>query len=327
MYPARARLHGPPRLAQDAGGGDSMWASALTAVGSGGGGGASSTTEVGQWFSSTEGSATVMALNAVGSIYGIPAGSIVQSVASLFGGQVLSHEERERRELGRTTGQVQAMIAEIHAAGTPEVLWTTLVKWQSGYVGGSTPLAVAVSLPGLTPAEWTRWVILPTGMQGFTLEQVARTMQQRHGWSSFSVEELLRQHPGVGTPNQWYPVYTPAGFFQALVAHPTYLHAGVQAGVTQASLDASNQAVASAILGQLAKLAQAGQLQRITATGQTSSGGLTGATTAGALLGAPIFPSASGIWWFWPALVGVGALGLTWLSRRGRRRAGALPAF
>lgn len=319
MYPARGRLHGPPRLAQDAGGGDGMWATALSAVGSSGGG-AGSETEVGQWFSSTEGSATVMTLNAVGSIYGIPAGSIVQSVASLFGGRVVSHAAREQSELQRTTGQVQDMIAEIHAATTPEALWTTLVKWQSGYVGGTSALAVAIQMPGLTPAEWRRWVTLPTGMESFALEEVARRLD----WPS--VDRMLANLPFVGEPNQYYPVLTRAGFFQALVAHPTYLHAGVQAGVTPSRLTASNQAVASAILGQLSKLAQSGQLQRITQTGQTSSGALTGAATAGALLGPPTFAGGlTGTWWFWPALVGAGALGLTWLTRRGRR--GAAAAF
>lgn len=157
------------------------------------------------------------------------------------GRPVLSHAVREAREVQQVGGVVQTMITEIGQAQTADQLWATLLKWQSGYVGGTSSVAVSINFPDNdTPKLLDADVVLPGGYTSLAQYQSTR---------GYPIGSNFPVFP-VGNPNATYPVLTKAAFFKYVQAGIVF-RANTQAGVTAAKLDPINIAVANAILNQL----------------------------------------------------------------------------
>jgi hypothetical protein len=183
---------------------------------------------------------------------------VLLTIAGMFsGGPELTHAQREQLEVQRVGGQVDVFIQQIQAARSLSALWQVLVAWQSGYVGGTSSVAVALmlapSLPGapLTQSQYAAWLddqvaaswlSLPTGQ---TSAQVAATFYyQTQGGT---VAHLIFP----GNPNATYAVFDMTGFYHYLQLQPEALIAGTQAGVTQSMLVPYNINVRNAILNAL----------------------------------------------------------------------------
>ncbi len=201
---------------------------------------------------------------------GAAVGALLMIAGGLFGGKPqLTHAQREAREVARVGGTVQGMIGEIQATSSLDALWDTLVRWQSGYVGGTSPVAVSVSLyvgvdrenaltlemfaprarqalNALEALVADGSIILPTGKTNYA--EAVGADPARIGSAGFQV------NVGVGKPNVYYPVFTKAGFFKQFQSNPGRLFIGTQAGVTPSMLDPINTAVRNTILNQLDRL-------------------------------------------------------------------------
>lgn len=141
------------------------------------------------------------------------------------------------------------MVTELHAAATPDALWRVLVRWDSGYVGGSSPVAIGSFIRGLTATEKELLVqrgliLLPAGTPaGTTLHDWSLS----HGWSEAA---WAGADVTTGNLNSYYPVLTPQGFF-ALVAIGKQVGVSLQAGITPALIEPFNQSITRVILERL----------------------------------------------------------------------------
>lgn len=76
--------------------------------------------------------------------------AIVKALLGLFGSSLFgggeSHAVREMREVQRTLEQASGLARELGQALSPRELVRTLWRWQTGYCGGVTPLAIMASL-------------------------------------------------------------------------------------------------------------------------------------------------------------------------------------
>lgn len=76
---------------------------------------------------------------------GAAVGALLMIAGSLFGGKPqLSHAQREALEVQRVAGTVGSMMGQIQGAASFDELWRILKSWQSGYVGGTSSVAVPI---------------------------------------------------------------------------------------------------------------------------------------------------------------------------------------
>lgn len=182
-------------------------------------------------------------------------------IAGMFGGKPkLSHAQREALEVQRVGGTVGSMLQEIQAASTLEGLWTTLKRWASGYVGGTSSVAVHIYFraPGGDEGDPAadaamKPVALALLASGGILLPPGQTREQR-------VPEVPNAYTGflgetwIGNQNPHYPVLTQQGFYSLIEQHPDWLRVHVQAGVTPSMLDPINTNVRNTILNALQRL-------------------------------------------------------------------------
>lgn len=134
----------------------------------------------------------------------------------LRGKQKVPHAVREARELQRHAGQAQGFAGEIQGATDLDTLYQTLLRHQTGYVGGTSPQAVNVGFPG---------------------------------------RDYLGLYGGGGpAPGQRPDPWTQAQFFQNVTERPGDLFAGIQAGVRPDMLTGMNTSLADLIRGQVSRL-------------------------------------------------------------------------
>lgn len=168
------------------------------------------------------------------------------------------HAAREHKEVGRVRGYAGGLLGEIGGAASTGDLWQTLGKWQSGYVGGTSPQAIAVQLrtegtgpEGFRQAVARGDIILPTGVGS-----ADDYLQAHPGWGADSPVSLM-----IGQANGQYPVWSERGFFRVLQAHPEWLSVSAQAGVAPGMLGPVNEGIRQGILGQIQTLGGAGRAQ------------------------------------------------------------------
>jgi hypothetical protein len=255
-------------------------------IGSAAAGGAASygtmlwgTSPVSDFFGTIYGQVVVTALNAVGEIWGIPLGSIVEAVAELFGGLFgsgKSHAQREADELKRTVGNLRQYVAQIQHAGNGSFadVYNVLVLWSSKYVGGSCPgplsgqggsvpqcIAISVRPMAYAPPD-----VQPVtkGAAGASLPGARNLPLMAFGsyglGPNLDVRTLDVGHwpwVMVGHTSHWYATASETGFYRALLADPTArFQVGVQQGITQSKLVPLNQQIADAVRGTIAKIIQ-----------------------------------------------------------------------
>ncbi len=205
---------------------------------------------------------------AVGAIFG-PVGALIGAgigaaaggfLGGLFAGKPqLTHAQREARETSRVLGQAAGFQGEIQRAKSLPELTASVIRWQSGYVGGTSSLAVGVGviigesraneLKGIYDVSKGKAIfrelvrrgdiILPTGAS-------ARTDAE--------IDRYFTPAPGPGRANVYYPVFTPQGFVNYALENPEGVYAGIQAGVTPGNLTGGNDAIARTILIKLDEL-------------------------------------------------------------------------
>jgi hypothetical protein len=229
--------------------------------------------DVSRFFSTVYGQVITTALNLVGSIWGIPLGSIVQGIAEMFGGifggDELSHEDRERAEFARAAPAYKAAIAQMHTARTFTQLYNVLVNWSTPYVGGTgggTGNYISFRVRPLIYAPPDVQPVSATGL-GRALEGERDLSDMAIGsyglWRGADLRRLpLEQWPWIftgytGKPSYWYATTTETGFFRALIADPVKrFSVQAQLGVSQSYLDPVNRQMADVIRGATAKIIQ-----------------------------------------------------------------------
>lgn len=191
---------------------------------------------------------------------GIPVASFVSKIfGGLFGGGGLSHEQREQLELNKVIGVVRQMITQIRSATSLDDLWTKLVYWQSGSVGGASPVAVMVLVEDL-PLETAVMLSQAGHIQwpGVNKSAASLTAEDVNAWlTSRSITPTWPRAIMIGNPNPTFPVLDRDSFY-SLVLSGSDLSAHTQAGVTQGKLDPANTAVRNAIRNALQRLGAGG---------------------------------------------------------------------
>lgn len=211
---------------------------------------------------------TLMSLAAIPYVGWVAAavGAILSIAGGFFGGKPqLSHEQREAKEIGTKLGPAASgFAAEIQATQTPEDLWRVIVAYQSGYVGGTSPVAISVGFGDAGPPASVFGpgeIILPSGYASLQEYQRAR------GYSSIADVGGTFPTFAFGKPNEMYPVLSMAAALRVMTEHPDWLnYTSVQAGVTPSLLSPMNTGVNNVILNQLARFRAAG-ISAIAATG------------------------------------------------------------
>ena len=97
-------------------------------------------------------------------------------LGGLFDKPDVPHEVREARELGRHAQQAGAFVGEIGSAQDFDALYNTLLAHQTGYVGGTSPQAVNISVRGLPDYLGLYQTDKPVSQQQF-FEEVRRRPQ------------------------------------------------------------------------------------------------------------------------------------------------------
>ncbi len=187
-------------------------------------------------------------------------GALLTIAGMFMGGKPkLSHAQREALEVQRVAGTVGGMFQEIQAAPSLDALWTVLKRWQSGYVGGTSSVAVPIYFraPGGDVGDATAeaamketmlalvasgGIILPFDI---TPDKILATYTNYTGAMGAT---------WPGNQNQWYPVFTKQGFYSLFEQHPEWIRANTQAGVTRSMLDPINTNVRNAILNAMQRL-------------------------------------------------------------------------
>ena len=158
----------------------------------------------------------------------------------LLGGNGPTHEQRESAEANRAIGYAQGLYNNIVAAKDWDSLYTSLLQYQSGYVGGTSSTAVATGIR----SEYTGAQLATMVANGDLLLPKGRTLEQL-GFGD--KEKTYSTAWGVGNSNPYYVTYTQQGFKKAAADNPEGFYASIQQGVSQSLLAPSNQAIASAI--------------------------------------------------------------------------------
>lgn len=195
------------------------------------------------------------------------------TIAGMFMGGTpqLSHAQREALEVQRVAGTVGSMIGQIQSARSLDELWAILKAWQSGYVGGTSSVAVPIYFrppggdegdPAAEAAATAAWawidaqpdmVVPPVGYTDWH-DFVTRTGQGPGMGPTAQIGLLGAPWPGTPGLSPNYPVWTKHGFFAVLERYPDYLRAHTQAGVTPSMLAPIDTNVRNAILNAMQTL-------------------------------------------------------------------------
>ncbi len=206
---------------------------------------------------------------------GAQAGSVIGSMlGGALGQSGLSHEQREALEKQRNArATVPGILADIQAAQTLEQLWARLVWWGSGYTGGSHP-GTAVQIAVIESAgESFLWNNLDRGTVKRDTSALAYQWDAK-GWvdwpDRYARPELAEKvYAGIyiGTHNPHYPVWRhPAGFFAALLQHPSWVKVFSATGVDTALLKSAVTTRVQQLSAQ-SQSQQSAEVKAITATG------------------------------------------------------------
>lgn len=177
-------------------------------------------------------------------------GSAGGFLGGLFGGKPqLTHAQREQRETSRVLGAASAGQADILSARTYQDLYDKLITYSSGYVGGTSGVALSPSFrnePGGLSQDVFRemagrgLIRLPPQFGG--VEDFMATNMWTGAGGGWGPTAALPVGPG--NQNPYYPTVTYEGFREIARLHPDWLQFGIQAGVTPGNLTGGNQALA-----------------------------------------------------------------------------------
>ena len=189
--------------------------------------------------------------NIPGAIIGAALGSMAGGLlGGLFGGEPeLTHAQRESLETNRLLGAAGSAQQDIMGARTYRQLYERLGTYSSGYVGGTSGVAMSpyiANVPGGLSQDVFRsmteqgQVRLPTGFGG--LEEFMASNRWTGAGGGWGPEAPLPVFTGRENPD--YPTITYEGFRAIAQQHPDWLQFNVQGGVAPGNLAGANAAMA-----------------------------------------------------------------------------------
>ena len=148
----------------------------------------------------------------------------VPRAACSAGSRRLTHAQREQRETSRVLGAASAGQADILSARTYQDLYDKLITYSSGYVGGTSGVALSPSFgtsqagsPRTSSARWQGALIrLPPQFGG-----VEDFMATNMDWSGAGAGADCGPAGGPGNQNPYYPTVTYEGFREIALCIPT----------------------------------------------------------------------------------------------------------
>jgi len=177
-------------------------------------------------------------------------GSAGGFLGGLFGGEPeLTHAQREALETNRLLGAAGSAQQDIMGARTYRQLYERLGTYSSGYVGGTSGVAMSpfiTDVPGGLSQDVFRQMVgqgqirIPTGFAGLE-EFMAGNMWTGAGggWGPNAALPVF-----TGAQNATYPTITYEGFREIARQHPDWLQFNVQGGVAPGNLAGANAAMA-----------------------------------------------------------------------------------
>lgn len=179
----------------------------------------------------------------------IPAvlGAVGHLIMGMLGTETpdLTHDQRENLDLQKKSGQASQFLSTLHGSQSPDDLYKNLVSQQSGYVGGTSALAIAVGNSFTkTAGEVAKMV-----QDGELLLPSGKTFQQTFGVDPVNdAARPVNVGASVGNLNPQYPVMTQKGFYKAIENDPASLFVSTQAGISQDKLAQLNAPMRQQIL-------------------------------------------------------------------------------
>lgn len=170
----------------------------------------------------------------------------------IFGKPRIPRKVREAREARNVLGTASSYARGLEGATSLAELWDMLVGLQSGYVGGESPLAIAVGTYRTPLGDiMNRDELLRTGR---SLELGAG--DETAGAMRFTADDPLTKlmQAFIGKPNGQYPTIGRETFFDIVADRPEDLYAGIQAGVGPHLLEGANGTFIELIKQKVAEL-------------------------------------------------------------------------
>lgn len=125
------------------------------------------------------------------------------------GGSRIPHAVRDAMYRQQVRGEAQQFASELSGSDTLPGIWNTLVKWSSGYVGGTAPRAIGFTMYSETPEG----IYFPEGIYG-------REGQEQNPGRGPNKQGLY--WAGPGNKNSLYPVASPEKWFAELIKTPEH---------------------------------------------------------------------------------------------------------
>lgn len=155
-------------------------------------------------------------------------------IGSFFGQPDVPHRIREALEAQRTAGQVSGFMGQIATAMTFPALAKILLASQSGYAGGTSPLAIGIGARNVPVGQLLNPQVVGAG----------------GAYANWLTEGTVSA-AGIGPASTYYPVISPTTLFQTARTRPQDLYAGVQAGLHESILNNLNAPIPTAIVNQV----------------------------------------------------------------------------
>ena len=155
-------------------------------------------------------------------------------IGSFFGEPDIPHRVREALEAQRTAGQVSGFMGQVATTTNFPALAKLLLSYQSGYAGGTSPLAIGI------------------GARNVPIEQLLNPQVVGPGgaYANWLTDGTVSA-AGIGPAGTYYPVISPTTLFQTARTRPQDLYGSVQAGLQESILNNLNAPIPTAIINQV----------------------------------------------------------------------------